>query len=219
MTDGLPLIITASLAILLAAFYGMFMARAPISAARSAFKTAPVLVLALAVLLGAGPLLLIAALIASALGDYALSRPGQRAFLAGLMAFALAHLVYITLILGYNWGLFAPWQYIALAALGVLWVGTIILLWPRSGALRLPIAMYALFICAMGAAAVLGAVNLPGVVVLAGAALFIAADITLAVEKFLLSPAQRQATGLVRLVWVLYFSAQLLLAVGLGDLV
>ena len=67
-----------------------------LAAARSVIKTTAVGSLAtLAASSGAGWLAL--ALVASALGDFALSRPGDRAFLAGMILFGAAHALYVGL--------------------------------------------------------------------------------------------------------------------------
>lgn len=63
-------------------------------------------------------------------GDFWLSRDGDRAFLIGLVSFALAHLAYIGLL----------WQFGAVAqmsvwaiAIGLLACGMALVLWPRAG--------------------------------------------------------------------------------------
>ena len=219
MDETLLLIAPASLGMVLAAVYLLAFAGQPPGLARSLTKTGSVALLALGVALAGAPWPLVLGLAASALGDFALSRPGPRAFLAGMLAFALAHLAYILAIFGYAWGFGALWQYGALAALVLLLISMLRQLWPRAGALRIPVAAYALIIGAMGAMAIGGAVSLAGMVVLLGAALFIISDAVLAAETFLLTPEASRAAGMPRIVWVLYYSAQLLLAVGLGNLV
>ncbi|HHL22192.1 MAG TPA: lysoplasmalogenase, partial [Aliiroseovarius sp.] len=67
------------------------------SAGRSVLKTVPLAAFALWAWLADAPGLLVVALVLSALGDLALSRPGERAFLAGLVAFAFAHVAYVVL--------------------------------------------------------------------------------------------------------------------------
>ena len=63
--------------------------------ARSIRKSLPVALFAMAAVAEGAPVLLIAALALSAVGDFALSRPGSKAFLIGMIAFAAAHLAYI----------------------------------------------------------------------------------------------------------------------------
>lgn len=219
MDETLLLIIPASLGMVLAAIYLLAYAGQPPGMARSLTKAGSVALLALGVALAGAPWPLVLGLAASAIGDFALSRPGTRAFLAGMVAFALAHLAYILAILGYAWAYGALWQYGALALLALALLIMLRRLWPRAGALRLFVLAYALIIGAMGAVAVGGAVTLAGMVVLLGAALFILSDAVLAAETFLMTPKAARAAGLPRIVWVLYYSAQLLLAVGLGNLV
>ncbi|MEX0970612.1 MAG: lysoplasmalogenase [Paracoccaceae bacterium] len=218
MGGVLHLVLPASLGMGLATVYLLAYAGKSQGAARSFTKTGSVALLALGVALAGAPWPLVAGLAASAIGDYALSRSGQSAFLAGIAAFALAHLAYIFAILGYGWQFAAVWQYAALGALVLLLGFLLRQLWPRTGALRWPVTGYALIIGAMGVAAIGGGTSLAGMVVVLGTALFIISDAVLAAETFLMTPQAARARGLPRIVWVLYYSAQLLLAVGLGNL-
>jgi len=176
---------------------------------RSVIKTIPLLGFAIAATLWSAPPLLIAALILSAAGDLALSRPGRAAFLYGLSAFALAHLLYILIFqaagTGPLWEAFshAP---LAAAALILLALSTELWLTPHTGGLAWPVRIYIALITAMG----LAALGLPGLAVM-GAALFIASDTLLALHLFRLTPASpaRKPTGYA--VWTLYIAGQFLI--------
>ena len=97
-------------------------------------KTLAVGLLAVLVVVEDGPLLLVAALALSAVGDAFLSRDGDKAFLGGLASFLAAHLVYIALFLTRAAAPDlrclpnlarrrspSPWRLVALVMLGLLW--------------------------------------------------------------------------------------------------
>ena len=84
---------------LVAAVIYAFTLNMPPSLARSAAKTLAVAMLAVLALMQGGPLLLVAALALSAVGDAFLSRDGEKAFLGGLASFLLAHILYVPLFL------------------------------------------------------------------------------------------------------------------------
>ena len=175
---------------------------------RSAVKTASTALLALAVGLAGGPVALIAALALSSLGDLALSRSGDRAFLAGMAAFALAHLAYIAHFfrLGAEPALLAD----PLRAAGLMGLlGLVAVAGPRflrgAGALAVPVAGYIAVIAAMGATALaLPGLSLP----LLGAALFIASDLVLGEQTF----GTPRGPWADRALWALYWSAQAVFA-------
>ena len=84
MDGTLPLIIFASAGMMLSSIYTLSYVRLAPSPLRSMYKTGSVALLGVAALLGGAPWLLVVALFASAVGDYALSRdeaPGQTAVL------------------------------------------------------------------------------------------------------------------------------------------
>ena len=91
--------------------------------------------------------MLVAGLFLGALGDLWLLRDGDRAFLIGLVSFALRHLAYIGLL----------WQFGAVAqmsvwaiAIGLLACGMALILWPRAGTLSGPVLGYVGIIAVMG---------------------------------------------------------------------
>lgn len=195
------------------------MTNRPNSLLRSVWKTIPVAALALAAWLAGGPALLVAALFLSALGDLALSRDGEAAFLYGLSSFALSHLVYILHILAisalFPWDAFAqiPPAAIILAAVTL---STEIWLIPHTGTMRWPVRAYVLIILTMG----LSALTLPLTFwpAILGAGLFALSDLILSVELFRLGPDHRLTPLASKLVWITYIGAQAGLFWGLGGL-
>jgi len=154
---------------------------------------------------------LVGALLASMAGDVALMFPGG--FLPGLVFFLLAHLMYLLLFSRTVGRRAVGWlprrgPLLWVAAYGLA-MGAV--LWPHLPVgLRVPVAIYVVVICAMGAQA-LGRASLLGDAaaraVAAGAVLFMASDTLLALNRFVaplpLAP-----------LWVLstYFAGQLLIA-------
>jgi len=196
-------------AALLSLVYGLRFCAAPVSLARSMVKTGSVVALALAALLGSGPLLLIVALLLCALGDWLLARDGEAVFMAGVGAFAAGHIAYVALFLTRPatgaLTLTTPLS-LGLVALGVIMA---VLLWSRAGALRGPVMGYIPIILSMGIAAQslpsTGALSLA----LPAALLFIVSDITLAFEMFVLRAGSALRRIAPRVVWPTYWIAQL----------
>ena len=196
---------------LLALFY-LFMVERPPSHRRTMLKVGSVLLLAALAVMEGGPILLIAALILSAIGDAFLAYNGDRAFMGGLVAFLLGHLAYVALFLLGGGGIdaIAGWR-ITLAALMVLAVaGSIAVLWRGvPGAMRRPVLVYSLAIMAMGIASL----TVPNPVVTLGAVLFMASDSLLALARF--RPDLTEGRGWVPFaVWALYYLGQALIALG-----
>lgn len=172
---------------------------------RSGIKTLPVALLAVIAGLSHAPLLLIAGLALSAFGDWGLSRPGERAFLIGLIGFALGHLCYLGLFVGHveNLALWTVLPFVALALSTEVW------LTPHTGALKAPVRIYVLLICAMAVAAV----NLPAELRFAslGAVAFVASDLILAIQMFRLGKMRALSTWAGYVLWLLYVAAQALI--------
>lgn len=177
---------------------------------RSGIKTLPLAAFALAAQMAGAPAVLVFGLALSAVGDLALSRPGQGAFLAGLVAFATAHLLYIFAFSGLSEN--NPWDAFRLApllAVFLLGVGLSMELWlvPYVGALRWPVRGYVVLIIGMGLAAL--AVPMP--LLALGAGLFIASDILLALERFRMSETDPLHGPVGWLVWIFYVVGQALI--------
>ncbi len=206
--------------------------RAP-SWPRSILKTLPLICFSGAALLSGAPAFLTAGLFLSALGDFALSRDGRAAFLYGLSAFALAHLVYILLFLGISgvplWQAFSEAP-LAAAALVLFALSTERWLTPHTGGLRWPVRVYILLITTMGLAALTlpmwveamsapaGQVvlNWPAASVVAGAGLFILSDTILSLRMFRMKEGSRPAATAGMLVWLFYIAGQLLILTGIS---
>lgn len=203
------------LSLIAAILYGLAQAREP-SWRRSAAKTAAVGLLAALSIVERGSLLLTVALALGAVGDAALAQRGERAFLAGLAAFLLAHLAYVGLFAtrwqGWEIVLREPWRAgLGLALLAVCGFMAVRLRPAVNAPLRLPVAAYMAAILAMGLAALL----VPGWGIAAGAALFVASDALLGVRKFLLAPEAAADLRLGWAVWASYYLAQMFIALTL----
>lgn len=185
----------------------------------TAVKTLSVALLALAGLAGLAPGLIVAGLALGSAGDFALSRPGTRAFLAGMAAFALGHLAYVLAFAGRSLELgglaFGPGRVALLGLLVVLMISTEFWLAPRTGALRWPVRGYGLIIGAMAAAVILLPENGGDRLLQVGAALFLLSDTLLAIRQFVArgEPAKR-ALGYA--VWPAYWAGQALILWGSG---
>lgn len=182
----------------------------PASLLRSALKTASVALLAVEAAVQSGPLLLILALSLCALGDALLSRETDGTFMAGIGAFAAGHLVYIALFLTHPAGdtdliLGKPGYAWTLVILGIVMAT---LLAQRAGDLRGPVLAYIPIILGMGITVL--ALPEAGALrwALPAAMAFIASDLILATERFLLPPGHPALRLTPYLVWPLYWGAQ-----------
>lgn len=197
-----------------AVLYAFMITRGP-DLRRTLVKTVPVALLSLLAAIEGGPVLLVAALALSALGDACLAQDGERAFLAGLASFLAAHIAFAALFFGMNEaGLFSsePWRLAIGAGMAALALGLLARLWPAVGPkLQIPVAAYAAAILAMGVTA-LGA---PGYGLALGAAAFMASDSLLAAEKFLTGPGSPWSSPMRLGVWVLYIAAQFILTLSI----
>jgi len=186
---------------------------------RSIAKTVPVAALAMAAWLADAPLLLVLALALSALGDFALSRSGMRAFLAGLVAFAAAHVFYLVLFTELSGrGPYMAFVDRTLLALFLAWVAISAEIWlvPHTGpALKWPVRAYVLILTLMA----LSALTLPLGAVAIGAVYFVASDVILAYRNFRMSPDDPLSGRAGWLLWILYIAGQGMILVGVVNLV
>ncbi|WP_170569406.1 lysoplasmalogenase [Ruegeria atlantica] len=182
----------------------------PATTLRSFVKTASVAILAVIALLNEAPLLLALALLFCAVGDALLSRETDSTFMAGIGAFAAGHLAYIALFLtspssdptlildrsGYFWSLI------------ILGIVAATLLAPRAGEFKRPVLAYIPVILGMGITVL--ALPETGSLrwALPAALAFIASDLILATEKFLLSANHPALKITPYMVWSLYWGAQ-----------
>lgn len=166
-------------------------------------------------------------LASGALGDFALARRGQTAFLLGMAAFAAGHLAYVaafclraqiiadalpsaTLLSGLTIA--------ALIALALLLLSTEVWLAPRTGPLRWPVRGYVVVIGLMGLTALLlppHPENAGAGVLQIGAALFLLSDLLLALRLFVF-PTDKAATTLSLALWPAYWLGQFLIMTGAG---
>lgn len=150
-------------------------------------------------------------------GDFLLSRPAERAFLGGMIAFAAGHLAYaVALVLrGAELGFpaFSMTAVLASALLAGLVLSTEVWLAPRTGALRWPVRAYVGVIAIM-ALVVIWLPPGPGSDLLGwGAFLFLLSDLLLAVRLFVTrNPVSSAVLGAV--LWPAYVMGQVLIAGG-----
>jgi uncharacterized membrane protein YhhN len=152
-------------------------------------------------------------LAAGVLGDVFLLGKSSNAFLAGLVAFLIGHVLYVVacadLVPIQSWANHAG-AYGGIP--GAIGAGVLVWLWPRLGGMRIPVLLYVVTIIAMvvGAIAVYRAGALPecnGKLLCAGAVLFFVSDLAVARDKFVSSGFINRAWGLPA-----YYAGQLLIA-------
>ncbi len=199
--------VALALSVLTGVVYGAVLHLREPSVPRTVVKTLTVTLLAVFALLADGSPLLVTALALSAVGDSAISRDGEAAFLVGLGSFLVAHVLYavlfVTSIDDWTMDVRAWVQWAVLFGVAGLLMAR---LWPHLGDMRIPVVFYLLAILAMGGTAAL----LPPYLAMAnvGAMAFVASDCVLAIELFL----KRQNSMTSQFVWFSYFLAQLLIA-------
>lgn len=191
-----------------ATVYGVRLCAGQSSAAKTVVKT-----LAVAPLAGAAPGLGAPMAVAlglglGAAGDFLLSRPGERSFLAGMAAFAAGHLAYAAAFVGAGAVVPGALPLVLLLALGL---STEVWLAPHAGSLRWPIRGYVLVILVMAAAAL----GLPFGAATVGAMLFVLSDLILAVDVFRFGP-ERANLWRARALWLAYWSGQALILLGMA---
>jgi uncharacterized membrane protein YhhN len=197
--------------------YQIWFCKRPPSPTKSCVKTTAIAALALAALLIGAPGLLVTGLAFCALGDFWLSRDGERAFLIGLISFAIGHIFYILLFFNANAAplflLEMPWV-IGVGALMMAggFMGRV--LWPATGALRMPVMVYIAIIITMGIAAIATTQN-GTKVVLIGAGMFIVSDIILSAELFLLPEKHKLRRVTPQFVWTFYWFGQVAIFSGI----
>jgi len=177
---------------------------------RTVLKTSSVAILALVALMLSTPWMLVLALALCSVGDALLSRETETTFMAGIAAFAAGHLTYIALFLTLPTSdpaliLASPAVFWSLITLGIVMAT---LLTPRAGDLKGPVLAYIPIILGMGVTVL--ALPETGALrwALPAAIAFIASDLILATEKFLL-PEDHPALKLTPyMVWPLYWGAQ-----------
>tara|TARA_X000001316_G_scaffold12178_1_gene6066 strand:- start:5010 stop:5663 length:654 start_codon:yes stop_codon:yes gene_type:complete len=211
--------VTLSTGVLLASIalgvlYGVAFCWRPHSLLKLIVKTGSTALLALWAYLLGGPVLLVAGLALSALGDFFLEADENDKFLLpGMAAFFAAHVAYIALF----WALpQADRTLLILAAqIGLIACGVVFIRWLAPWVtkdMRFPVIGYGAIILMMGAAALrLDPTYLP---VLLGALMFIASDVILSFQLFV-RPADAPKRALPSIaLWFLYYGGQALIAWG-----
>jgi uncharacterized membrane protein YhhN len=130
-----------------------------------------------------------------------------RAFIGGLGAFLAARvtLAVMFFVAGSPFNAQAqPWRVVIVAVL-VLAIGlTVPRLWPYSGPLKWPLAVYAIVLVLMSVAACL----VPPALVLAGVVLVVIADLSLGSERFLLPSDRQTPLWVARMTWLARYVGQ-----------
>jgi uncharacterized membrane protein YhhN len=156
--------------------------------------------------------LILAGLVLSAAGDLALIPRERRWFLAGLVAFLLAHVAYTLAFAEQADPLSLPSVYLLLIGLASL--ALYLYFRPHLGRMKVPVAAYVVIITVMLAASWAVAASSPGLFgwqVAAGATLFYLSDITVARSRFVPGAGfANRAVGLP-----LYYAGQFLLALSI----
>ena len=152
---------------------------------------------------------ILAGLALSLVGDVALMFPSQRAFLIGLVAFLLAHVVYTIVFTVYSG--FQPADLITGVILLAIAVAVYRYLLPGLGRMKVPVAVYVLIICLMvnrALSTLFGDVFSPAAawLVAVGAFLFWISDLMLGINRF------RRPFAWNRISLAFYFGGQLLIA-------
>lgn len=191
-----------------ALWYGLRFCHARPSRAKTSVKTISVGALALTALATGAPTLVTLGLVLGAAGDFFLSLRGEKAFLAGMAAFAGGHLAYAAAFVAAGGGMPGAALLVPLAALGL---STEVWLAPHTGALRWPVRGYVLVILFMAAAAF----SLPSGPVTLGAALFVLSDFILALDLFRYGP-DRPNVWRARGLWAAYWLGQALILLGMA---
>jgi alkenylglycerophosphocholine hydrolase len=143
--------------------------------------------------------LVVAGLVLSLVADVLI----EKSFLAGLAVFLLAHLAYVAAFVARD-AAPRPLLLVPCAAWGVLMLWR---LWPGVGALRVPVVVYSVVICAMMWRAAAASAGGSEWITLVGAVLFAASDSLLALDKF-----HRPLPGAGVMVMALYWAGQLFIA-------
>jgi uncharacterized membrane protein YhhN len=176
-------------------------------------KTGSTALLALYAFVEGGPLLLVAGLAASAVGDAFLAGKAERWLLPGMGAFFLAHAFYVALFWQLGEGsLDLP---VKLAQAVLVFAGVTFAFWLMPSVdkpMRNPVIAYTAVILMMGAAAI----SLPDAyrLVSLGALMFIASDVILSLQLFRKPPELPASVPSSLAVWILYFGGQVLISWG-----
>ena len=207
--------IWAFVSALFSLLYGFKFTQLTVSLQKTLVKTLPVLALALISFAGNGPMILTVALLFGAVGDACLSRDGVPFFLGGLTSFLLGHLGFCILFLqvGSEMTLiFSDWGRLAAAvSLSFFALGMVKQLFPKLGSLAIPVLIYIAVIWLMGLSALGLPFAIPWMLAIIGAGLFIASDVILSFELFILAEDDSVRRFTSPVLWFLYWGGQSLI--------
>lgn len=151
---------------------------------------------------------LMPALLASAVGDWALALPWwTQSFVVGLAAFLLAHLCFLGALVPLAARRPSRPRLAAVVAMCVATVALLAWFWPRLGKLTLPVTVYILVLTAMVCAALVA--RLPTIWTAVGAVCFAASDSLIAIGRFVLGNE-----ALAVPIWWSYAAALILMTAG-----
>jgi uncharacterized membrane protein YhhN len=173
-----------------------------------ALKTSMCVLLAIAAFRGKLKLFALA-LLFSAAGDAFLAYDGQRLFVPGLASFLVTHLLYAAVFVLATKGAATPMsagRKVMFAVIPTFAVAYSAVLWPKLGALAIPVTVYIAAIVVMA----MLSLRFRAIAVPLGAVLFMVSDSLIALERFLW-----QAAWVGPLVWITYALAQLLITRGM----
>ncbi len=186
---------------------------APFGWPRTLVKTGAVALPALGLGMTGWPVIALAGLWACALGDFLLSRPGEKMLLAGIASFALGHILYVVGFFMLPGGM----EFGSIGVIVLLWLlamfgaSTEFWLAPHTGTLRMPVRVYIGLILLMGITAAGVSGDYP--LILVGALLFIASDLVLSLEIFVFDETRERRFGAF-FIWLAYYGAQVFLMLG-----
>ena len=173
-----------------------------------ALKTSMCVLLAVGAFRGKLPLFALA-LLFSAAGDAFLAYDGERLFVPGLASFLVTHVLYAVVFVLATKGAAASMsagRKVMLVVIPAFAAAYSVVLWPKLGALALPVVLYIAAIVVMALLSMrVRAIDVP-----LGAMLFMISDSLISLEKFLW-----QAAWVGPLVWITYALAQLMITRGM----
>ena len=189
----------------------------PVSWRRTAAKTLSTALLALIAFHAGGPWLLVIALVLCVLGDFFLAHDGPKPFLAGLVSFLAAHLVYVALFATHDPQALSALPVVLLPFWAALTVITVCSLWAGFMAsilvpalereMKAPVVAYMLAILAMVVTAALW----QPVLAVIGAIAFLASDSMLAMARFVMDADDRRQRPAGLFVWLSYYAAKVMI--------
>jgi uncharacterized membrane protein YhhN len=153
--------------------------------------------------------LLASGLIFSAIGDALLELDATSLFIPALASFLITHVIYSVMFFGaakFQISRLPIWRMVLLILIPIFAVVYGSFLWPKLGALTLPVVAYIVAIVVMTVLSL----RVPITTATIGAVLFLVSDSCIALDRFLY-----QADWIGPSIWINYAAAQLLIAYGM----